>query len=98
MAELTTKFAGLLDVVRRTFAPPSMIFKCLSGQRSYDVSLFWDCILSSALANGLFRAKLSLYAGFEASLDGHKKVLEDRDKDLDEVRQDLLRNSGSVVG
>ena len=41
---------------------------------------------------------MSLYADIQAKIDEHKNVLEERSKELTEVKQDLVKRSGSVIG
>ncbi|KAI0089426.1 hypothetical protein BDY19DRAFT_993033 [Irpex rosettiformis] len=42
--------------------------------------------------------KLALYANLETKLGSHRKVLAEREKTLEEVRDNLIRNGGNVCG
>jgi hypothetical protein len=41
---------------------------------------------------------MRLYASFQKTFDEHNQILDDRDKNLAGVQQDLVKNSGAVVG
>ncbi len=48
--------------------------------------------------NAHISTKLALYANLNTSLVSHRKVLAEREKTLEEVRADLIRNGGVVCG
>jgi len=44
------------------------------------------------------RQKMSLYTDIQTTIDEHKKVLEDRSKELAGAKRDLVKRSGSAIG
>lgn len=99
--EIMGKFSKMIDVVST-----SLYLYCIHvahdsfapiGERTHDVLRphFSPQINNTNIVSS---TKLSLYSGLHSSITEHRTVLADREKDLKDVRESLVRDGANVVG
>jgi hypothetical protein len=102
MVELAAKYAKILDFVRLSpFVAAHRTYACMCSTPQVKdhmtfVLPFLTCILSRP--QFAHSTKMKLFASFDAKVEKHNTVLDEREKALDGVRARLVQESGNVLG
>jgi hypothetical protein len=100
--ELAEKYVKILDFVR--LPPLVALLSCLRAYVPHsqvkDHMAFVLPLLLYILFRSQFshRTKMKLFASFDAKVEKHNAVLDEREKALDGVRARLVQESGNVLG